>query len=69
MRDTKVIRMKEQRVGIPRYLYKLHKMVTITANVMFVSGITFLVTFSRNIKFWTAEFIPKRTAILISKYL
>ena len=42
-------------------------MVTITADVMFVSGIPFLVTFSRNIKFWTAEFIPKRTARLLAK--
>ena len=44
-------------------------MVNITADVMFFSGIPFLVTFSRNIKFWTAEFIPKQTAILIAKYL
>ena len=64
-----VPRTKEQRVGIPRDFYKLHKMATITADVMFVSGIPFLVTFSRKIKFQTAEFIPKRTAILIAKSL
>ena len=66
-RDTKVLKTKEQRVGILRGFYKLHKMVTITADVMFVSGIPFLVMFSRNIKFWTAEFMPKRTARLIAK--
>ena len=58
-RDTKLLRTKEQRVGIPRYFYRLHNMVNITADVMSVSGIPFLVTFSRNIKFWKAEFIPK----------
>ena len=68
-RDTKVLRMKEQRVGIPRDFYKLHKMVTITADVMFVSGVPFLVTFSRKIKIWTAEFIPKWKARLIDKSL
>ena len=44
-------------------------MVTITADGIFVSVIPFLVTFSRKIKFRTAEFIPKRTARLIAKYL
>ena len=42
-------------------------MVTITADVMFVSGMPFLVTFSRKIKFRTAEFIPKQTARLTAK--
>ena len=68
-RDTKVLRTKEQRFGIPHDFYKLQKMIIITADVMFVRGISFLVTFSRNIKFWTAEFIPKRRARLISKSL
>ena len=63
------LRTKEQRFGIPRDFYKLHKMFTIMADVMFGSGITFLVTFSRKIKFQTAEFISKRTAILIAKSL
>ena len=68
-RDTKLLRTKEKRVGIPRDFYKLHKMVTITDDVIFVSGIPFLVTFSRNIKFWTSGFIPKQTAILLAKSL
>ena len=68
-RDVKVLRTKEQRVGIPRDFYKLYKMVTITADVMFVSGVPFLVTFSRKIKIWTAEFIPKWKARLIGKSL
>ena len=44
-RYTKVIRTKEQKVGIPRDFYKLHKMVTITDDIMFVGGVPFLVTF------------------------
>ena len=67
--QQKVLKMKEQRVGIPQDFYRLYKMVTITDDVMFVSGIPFLVTFSRKIKIRTAEFIPKRTARLIAKSL
>ena len=39
----------------------MHKRVTITADVMFVSGVPFLVTLSRKIKFRTNQFLPKRT--------
>ena len=55
------IRDKNQpRVGeggtleIPRYLYRLNKLVTLTADVMFVSSIPFLVTLSRKIRVVTA---------------
>jgi hypothetical protein len=68
-RDTKVLRVKEQRVAIPREFYKMHKMVTITADVMFINGVLFLVTFSRKIKFRTAEFVPKRTAKSLANHL
>ena len=53
-RDTKVLRAKEQRIVIFRNFYKIHKTVTITADIMFVNGILFLVTFSRKIKSKTA---------------
>ena len=33
--------VKEQRISIPREFYKMHKRVTITADVMFVSGVPF----------------------------
>ena len=49
-------------VSIPREYYRLHKFVALTADVMFVAGIPFLVTYSRGIKFTTCEFIPSRTA-------
>ena len=48
-RYTKVLRTKDQIVVIPRYFYKLHNMVTITDDVVFVSGIPFLVTFSKKV--------------------
>ena len=40
----------------------MHKRVTITAGVMFVIGVPFLVTLLRKIKFRKAHFLPKRTA-------
>ena len=40
----------------------MHKRVTITADVLFVSGVPFLVTLSITIKFRTTQFLPKRTA-------
>jgi hypothetical protein len=46
----------------------MHKMVTITADIMFVNKILFLFTFSRNIKFRTAEVVPKRTAKSLSQH-
>ena len=67
--DTKVIRVKKQRVAIPREFYKMHKMVTITAYVMFINGILFLMTFSRKIKFRTAEHAPKRTSKSLANHL
>ena len=45
----------------------MHKKVTLMADVIFVRGIPFLVTFSRNIKFRTAECVPIRTAKLLAK--
>ena len=38
------------KIEIPRYFYQFNKFVTLTADVMFVGSIPFLVTFSRNIK-------------------
>ena len=47
----------------------MHKRVTITDNVMFVSGVPFLVTLSRKIKFRTTQFLPKRTARKLAESL
>ena len=56
-RDTNVKRVKEQMVSILREFYKMHKRVTITADVMFVSGVPFLVTLSKKIKCTTTQFL------------
>ena len=50
------------KLEIPRDFYRLNKFVTLTADVMFVSGIPFLVTFSRKIRIIAAKYVPSRTA-------
>ena len=57
------------RCKIPKYFYHLNKFVTLTADVMFVCGFPFLVTYSRSIKYTTAEFIPTQTAGKLAKFL
>ena len=57
------------RCEIPRDFYTLNKFVTLTADVMFVCGIPFLVAYSRSIKFTTTEYIPTRTAGQLAKLL
>ena len=64
-----MLRVKEQGVAIPREFYKMHNMVTFTADAMFINGILFLEAFLRKIKFRTAEFVPKRTAKSLGKQL
>ena len=59
-------RVSDERVHIPREYYHLSKFVTIGADVMFVAGVPFFVTYSRKIKFTTAEFLPRRTARQLS---
>ena len=51
-----------ERLKIPREFYRQHKYVTLSADVMFVCGLPFLVTYSRDIKLTTAEFVTGRTA-------
>ena len=51
---------------VPRDFYELHRFVTLTEDVMFVSGIPFLVTLSGDIKIISAEFLPSRTAKQLS---
>ena len=70
----KTVRQRPRRVEteylrIPRDFYELHKFVTLTADVMFVNGIPFLVTMSRKIKFRTAEFAPSRTKKQLARLL
>ena len=55
-------RVVRGRCKISRDFYLLNKFVTLTADVMFVCGIPFLVTLSDVIKYTTIEYIPTRTA-------
>ena len=58
-----------ERLKIPRDFYWLHKYVTLTADLMFVSGLPFLVTYSKGIKMTTAEYVPGRTAVELANSL
>lgn len=72
----KTVRMKPDRVRtdvgaveVPRGIYDQHQFVTLTADVMFVNGVAFLVTLSRQIRLRTAEHIPTRSASQLSSSL
>ena len=49
--------------------YELHKFVTLAADVMFVNDVQFLVTLSRDIILFIAEFLPSCTAKQLSSLL
>ena len=55
-------RVEPEFIKIPRDFYELHKFVTLVADVMFVNGLPFLTTLSRDIRLRTVEFLPSRTA-------
>jgi hypothetical protein len=56
-------------ITIPQDLYEKVVNVTLTADVMFVNGLPFLITQSRGIRLLTIEFLPSRTAEQLSKSL
>ena len=49
-------------VQIPRAILERHQLVTLAVDVMFVNGVTFLVSVARGLNLVTAEFTPSRTA-------
>eukprot|EP00984_Skeletonema_dohrnii_P033562 scaffold30483_cov78-Skeletonema_dohrnii-CCMP3373.AAC.1 len=55
-------RVEPQFISIPAQVMELNKFVTLVADVMFVNGLPFFVTLSRNIRFVTVQFVPRRTA-------
>ena len=62
----KTVRQRPERVipeylNVPREFYHLHHFFTLTADIMFVNGLPFLGTFSRDISFGTAKHVPSRT--------
>ncbi len=66
---TKPTRVTPTVVSVPRDFYKLHRFVTLSADVMFVNGLPFLTTVSENIEFLTAEFLPNRKATTLCSTL
>ena len=54
-------RVVDWRVMIPRDWYELNKVTTLTADVLFICGLPFFITYSRNVGFTTIECIPNRT--------
>ena len=49
-------RVNEEYMKISKDSYQLHNFFTLTVYVMFVNGIPFLVTFSRNIRLITCKY-------------
>jgi hypothetical protein len=56
-------------VAVPRNLVDANKTVMLGADMFFGDGMAFLLTVSRRIKFVTAEHVPVRTALQLSKHL
>jgi hypothetical protein len=56
-------------VAVPCELVAANKTVTLVADVFFVEGTLFLLTVSRRIKFVTAEHVPVKTALSLSKHM
>ena len=64
-------RLVPEYMGIPRALYEHHKYVTLTADVMFVNGIAFLVSCSRGIRLYRCVnmYRIERRSSLLSLYV
>jgi hypothetical protein len=70
----KTVRCKPEQVEaepgcIPDDFHRLHKFVILTADVMFVNGIAFLITLSWKLRLATVEQLPTRTATQLSNSL
>jgi hypothetical protein len=55
-------RVNTELLAIPDDYHRLHRFVTLAVDVMFVNGLAFLVTISRDIRLRTAEYLPTWTA-------
>jgi hypothetical protein len=56
-------------VAVPQNLVDVNKATTLAADVFSVNGIAFLLTVVQRIKFVTAEHLPMRTALSLSKHM
>ena len=57
----KLARLETEETYVPRYFYGVQKFVTLTADVMFVNRLPFLVTLSQSIQLFTVELLPIHT--------
>jgi hypothetical protein len=48
-------------IAIPKELIANHQHITVRMDGIRINGIPFLTTISKNIKYWTAEWIPNQT--------
>jgi hypothetical protein len=56
-------------IDIPRAILDVHSRVTLVANVMFINGVPFLISASRNINLRTIEHVPHCTAAKLGHLL
>ena len=56
-------------VAVPRNLVDAKKAITLAADIFFGDGTAFLLTVAQRIKFVTAEHVPVRTALSLSKHM
>ena len=68
-RRGKPDRVDPEYISIPQQVLELNKFLTLVADVMFVNGLPFFVTLSRNIRFMTVKFVPRRTAVELANTL
>ena len=54
--------MRPDYVMLPRELVELNKYETLSVDVIFALGPPFLVTLSRQIRYVTVQFVPRKTA-------
>jgi hypothetical protein len=59
--QTKPITVISDYITIPKKLIKQHKLVKISADIMYVQGLMFFVSISTHIKFTTVEYIDNCT--------
>eukprot|EP00956_Cyclotella_meneghiniana_P009213 scaffold12647_cov40-Cyclotella_meneghiniana.AAC.2 len=62
-------RVRPELIVLPQQMYERLRDVILTADVMFVNGLPFFVTLSRDIKLGTLEFLPSRTTDQLHKSL
>ena len=66
---TKTSHIRGEILSIPITILDIYKELTISGDIMFVSGICFIDTISRHLKFMTAEHIANADATTLQEYI